>query len=321
MATIAFDQLEPWQEDYVKKKLPKHTLVFIDGSLSDKNVSQAKAADIFATFIYSKVGKDLIAKMPKVKLITTMSTGFDHIDLPFCAKKKITVCNVPSYGEHTVAEHTFALLLSVTRRIVESVQRTREGRFDFEGLLGTDIHGKTLGVVGTGKIGRNVAHIGGEGFGMKVLAYDAFPNKEWAKECGIEYVPFEKLLAQSDVITFHVPLLPETTHMLNRKNISKVKKGAIVINTARGAVVETAALVEGLNKGILRGVGTDVLEEECDIKEGTTSKTCSILLSDPRAYITPHSAFYSREALQRILDTTVDNINAFLAGKPANTVK
>jgi D-lactate dehydrogenase len=320
MATIAFVDLEQWEQEYAKKKLKGHTLLFFD-QLTPQNVTKARDAEIVATFIYSKYGKEILNRLPKLKFVATMSTGFDHIDLKTCAARKITVSNVPTYGEHTVAEHTFALMLSVTRRIVESVERTRSGRFDFEELLGTDLFGKTLGVVGTGKIGRNVAHIGGEGFGMKVIAYDVIKNEEWAKECGVQYVPFDKLIAEADFISFHVPLLPETTHMLSRKNISKVKKGAIVINTARGAVVETAALVEGLNKGILRGVGTDVLEEECDIKEGKTSKTCSILLSHPRAYITPHSAFYSIEALQRIMDTTIENINAFLKGKPANVVK
>lgn len=321
MATIALVELEPWEKEYLKKKLTSHKLIFIDEKLNEKNAAKAKEAEIAAVFIYSKLTKEVLEQLPNLKLITTMSTGFDHIDLKECTARGITVCNVPAYGDHTVAEHTFALLLAVTRRIVESVERTRSGRFEFEGLLGKDLHGKTLGVVGTGKIGRNSAHVGGEGFGMKVLAYDVIKNEEWAKECGVKYVPFETLLAESDVITFHVPLLPETRRMLNTKNISKVKKGAYIINTSRGGVIETQALIDGLNKGILAGVGLDVLEEECDIKEGMQPKTCSTLLSHPRAIITPHSAFYSVEALQRIMDTTTDNIAAFLDKKPTNIVK
>jgi len=317
MATIAFYSLEPWHKDYLKARLGKHKLILNTGTPSAKNI--AKDADAIAVFIHSPVTKELLAKMPNVKLVTTMSTGFDHIDLAACKKKGITVCNVPAYGDHTVAEHTFALLLNVTRKITDSVQRTRSGKFDFEGLLGTDLYGKTLGVVGTGKIGRNVAHIGGA-FGMKVIAFDVIQNKEWAAECGVQYVPFEKLIAESDVISFHVPLLKETTHLLNTKNISKVKHGAVVINTARGGIIETQALVDGLNKGILSGVGLDVLEEECELKEGKTPKVCSLLLRHPRAYITPHSAFYSKEAVQRILDTTVENINAFLAKKAIHVV-
>ena len=334
MATIAFVSVEPWHKDYLKSRLAKHKAVFLDDGFTPAGLAKAKDADVLAVFIYSKVTEEVLAKLPKLKLVTTMSTGFDHIDLAACAKKGIAVCNVPAYGDNTVAEHAFALILTVTRKIVESVERTRKGHFEFEGLLGIDLKGKTLGVVGTGRIGRNVAHIGGEGFGMKVLAFDVMKNEDWAKECGVQYVPIEKLYAESDIITFHVPLLKETTRMLNRKNIAKVKKGAIIINTARGAVIETQALVDGLKKGILSGVGLDVLENECAMKEAHATlpdakEVClpkeveaeMELLKNPRAYVTPHSAFYSREAVQRILDTTTDNIAAFLAKKPANLVK
>ncbi len=335
MATIAFFELEPWQKDYVRKRLGKHTLVFVDDKLTPETVSKAKGADAIAVFIYSKVDKSAVSRMPKLKFVTTMSTGFDHIDLKACSARKIAVSNVPAYGDITVAEHTFALILAVTRRIVDSVARTRKGRFEFEGLCGTDLNGKTLGVVGTGRIGRNVAHIGGCGFGMKVIAYDIYPNEKLAKECGFRYVPFEKLLAESDVITFHVPLTKETTHMLNKKNLNKVKKGAVLINTSRGAVIETGAILEGATKGIFSGVGLDVLEEECAIKEETEllskgfKKSCDVktllaehvLLAQPNVYITPHSAFYSKEALQRILDTTISNIESFLKKSPQNLVK
>lgn len=321
MATIVFYAIEPWHKEYLQKQLKKHKLIFIDEPLSEANAARAKDADVLGLFVFSRATKERLEQMPKLRLITTLSTGFDHIDLDHCAKKRIIISNVPAYGDRTVAEHTFGLLLNVTRKLFESIERTRSGRFDFTNLLGTDLHGKTLGVVGTGKIGRNVAHIANEGFGMKVIAYDIIKNEEWAKECGIQYVPFDKLLAESDMITFHVPLTKETTHLLNRDNISKVKKGAIIINTARGGIIETAALVDGLTKGILAGVGLDVLEEECDLREGKAPKTCSLLVSHPRAYITPHSAFYSKEALLRILDTTVENIESFLKGKPINLVK
>jgi D-lactate dehydrogenase len=334
VATIAFISVEPWHKDYLQSKLKGHKAVFIDEPLTVTNASKAKDADILAVFIYSPITAALIAKLPNLRHVTTMSTGFDHIDLKACAKRGIAVSNVPAYGDNTVAEHTFALMLTVTRKIVESVERTKRGHFEFEGLLGMDLKGKTLGVVGTGRIGRNVAHIGGEGFGMKVIAFDVFQNKEWAKECGVEYVPLDRLYAESDVISFHVPLTPDTTKLLNVKNISKVKKGAIVINTARGQVIETKALVDGLKKGILSGVGLDVLENECAIKEkhpmlADSKEVClpkelkyeMELLKHPRAYVTPHSAFYSKEAVQRILDTTCENIAAFAAKKPVNLVK
>jgi D-lactate dehydrogenase len=336
VATIAFFELEPWQKDYVKRKMRKHTLVFVDEKLTAKTAEKAKGADAVAVFIYSTVSRDVLAKLPKIKLITTMSTGFDHIDLKACKGKKCLVCNVPTYGDVTVAEHTFALMLAVSRKVVQAVERTRQGSFEFTGLMGTDLKGKTLGVVGTGKIGRNVAHIGGEGFGMKVIAHDMFPNKVLAKECGFTYVPFDKLLAESDVITFHVPLTKETTHMLNKKNLSKVKKGAILINTSRGAVLETGAILEGVVKGIFSGVGLDVLEEEGVMKEELellgkpkgmskidyrTLLEEHVLVEQPNVIITPHSAFYSKEALIRIMDTTIENIEGFLSKKPVNVVK
>jgi D-lactate dehydrogenase len=335
MATIAFAELEPWEKGYVKNKLNKHKIIFIDDPLKPENAAKAKGADILAVFIHSKVSKDILKKLPKVKLVTTMSTGFDHIDLKECAKKKIIACNVPAYGDITVAEHTFALILALSRKIVDAVERTRKSHFNVDGLCGFDLKGKTLGVVGTGKIGRNVAHIGAAGFGMKVIAHDMFPNYDLAKECGFTYVPLDKLLSESDVITFHVPLTKESTHLLNMKNISKVKKGALLINTSRGAVIETKAIVDGLRRGILSGVGLDVLEEECDIKEEKEllceeyKKTCDyqtlleqhVLLEMPNVYITPHSAFYSKEALQRILDTTIENIECFLNKKQVNVVK
>lgn len=335
MATIAFFEVEPWQKDCVRNRLKKHKLVFIDDALKPENAAKAKGADILAVFIHSTIDKKMLSLLPKVKLVTTMSTGFDHIDLKECARRKIIACNVPAYGDITVAEHTFGLILAISRKIVDAVERTRKAHFEIEGLCGFDLNGKTLGVVGTGRIGRNVAHIGSCGFGMKVIAHDIYPNEKLAKECGFKYVPFEKLLAESDVITFHVPLTKETTHMLNMRNVGKIKKGAVLINTSRGAVIETRALVEGISKGLLSGVGLDVLEEECAIKEETEllskgfKKACDIktllaehvLLEQPNVYITPHCAFYSKEALQRILDTTIANIESFLKKSPQNIVK
>lgn len=335
MATVAFFELEPWEKEYVKSKMKKHKLIFIDDKLTPQTAVKAKTADAVSVFIYSKVGKDVLSKLPKVKVIATRSTGFDHIDLKVCKGKKCMVCNVPTYGDVTVAEHTFALTLAVARNIVNAVERTRKGSFEFEGLMGTDLQGKTLGVVGTGRIGRNAAHIGSCGFGMKVIAYDMFPNEKLAKECGFKYVPFNKLLSESDVITFHVPLTKETTHMLNKRNLKYVKKGAILINTSRGGVIETGAILEGVVKKIFSGVGLDVLEGETAMKEELELLSASneekidmktllqehVLVEQPNVIITPHSAFYSKEALMRIMDTTMENIDAFLSKKPVNVVK
>jgi D-lactate dehydrogenase len=262
-----------------------------------------------------------------------MSTGFDHVDLDACRKKNVVACNVPAYGDNTVAEHAMALLLAIARKLVPSIERTRKGDFSLDGLRGFDLKGKTLGIIGTGRIGRNVAHYA-ESFGMKVIAFDKFPNEELAKECGFTYMPLDQVLAESDVISMHLPENPETHHIINTDNVRKIKKGCVLINTARGGLVETSAILLGLKEGIFSACGLDVLEEERAIKEETElldetfQKTGDLktlleehmLLKHPKVIVTPHNAFNSTEALMRILDTTIDNINAFFAGVPKNKI-
>jgi len=333
MAKIAFFELEPWEKDYIKEHLKGHELIFVDDHLDDLNVSKAADCEAIAIFIYSQMTKAILGRLPKLKLITTMSTGFDHIDLEVCKECNITVCNVPTYGENTVAEHTMALLLAISRKIIPSVERTRRSSYDLTNLRGFDLKGKTIGVVGTGKIGKHVIKYA-KAFDMKVLAYDKFPDEAFAKEMDYEYVELDKLLSESDVISLHLPFLKETEHIINKKNIRKIKKGCVLINTARGGLVETEALLMGIKEKILKSCGLDVLEEEAAIREekellhetfkrAVDLKTMlegHILLDLDNVYITPHNAFNSTEALQRILDTTINNINSFLSGVPQNTV-
>jgi D-lactate dehydrogenase len=258
--------------------------------------------------------------------------GFDHIDVEFCRQKGIVVSNVPTYGAHTVAEHTFALILAISRKIVPAVEKARKGEFTPEGLEGFDLFGKTLGVVGTGHIGKNVCEIA-LAFGMKVLAFSRSEDSNLVSK-GVKYVPLEVLLTGSDIITLHLPHTKETEHIINMGNIEKIKKGAILINTARGALVETQAILEALEKGILQSAGLDVLEEEIGLKEerelltseflkNTDIKTNllnHVLLTRDDVVITPHNAFNSKEALIQIIDTTVANIKAYLSNTPQNTV-
>lgn len=335
MAKIVFFNVEDWEKPFLKKALEKHSTVFVDEDLTEENAAEYKDVEIASVFIYSDVNKKVLEKMPKLKLVTTMSTGFDHINLKACKQRGITVCNVPAYGVNTVAEHTFGLILTVSKKLHESIERTRKGDFRLEGLMGFDLQDKTLGVIGTGKIGGNVACIGAKGFGMNVIAYDPKPNKALAKKCGFAYVSFNELLKKSDIITIHCPLTPKTKHLINTKTLSKIKKGTVLINTARGRIVQTSAILEGLKKGVFSAVGLDVLEEECGIKEEREllheafRKKCDlktlleehVLMGQPNAYITPHNAWYSKEAVQRILETTVKNIQSFLKNKPVNTVK
>jgi D-lactate dehydrogenase len=265
-------------------------------------------------------------------LIVTRSTGFDHIDIEECKKRGVTVCNVPSYGENTVAEHTFALILSLSRNICKACIRRFEHDASIEGLEGFDLKGKTIGVIGTGQIGLHVIRIA-KGFGMNVVAYDVRENRLLSEVLAFEYISLENLLAKSDVITLHVPYIKATHHLMNKDTFKLVKKGAILINTSRGAIVDTEALIEALDNKILAGAGLDVVEGEELIKEEKQllheSKNLEVLTSFVRDHIlldkdnvvfTPHIAFYSKEALERILETTVENIAAFVSGNPQNVV-
>lgn len=330
---IAFFELEPWEEEYLRKRINGHSVKFFKGHLDAASVVKARGFDCICTFIYSKIDKKILSHLQKLKLLVTMSTGYDHIDIKECKKRGVTVCNVPEYGSNTVAEHTFALMLALSRNIVESVERTRRGNFSLDGLRGFDLNGKTLGVVGVGRIGRNVIKMA-KAFNMNVLANDCHPKKGLAKELGFAYATLPQLLAKADIITLHAPLNKETYHLINKHNIKRLKKGVVLINTARGGLVETETLLEALKKGIISYAGLDVLEEECFIKEEKQllsdifKKECDIktaleqhvLLTQDNVIITPHNAFNSVEALQRILDTTVKNIYAFARKKPVNTV-
>ncbi len=330
---IAFYEVEDWEEEYLKKKLNGHVLKFSNEKLSLENAPQIKDFDAVSVFIYSKIDEQIIREIPSLKLITTRSTGFDHIDLEKCKKQGITICNVPSYGENTVAEHTFALILSLSRNMCKACIRRFEQNFSIEGLEGFDLKGKTIGVIGTGQIGLHVIRIA-KGFGMNVLAYDVRQNKLLSEVLGFEYVTLEDLLARSDVITLHVPYMKATHHLMNKDTFKLVKKGAILINTARGSIVDTEALIEALGNKTLAGAGLDVFEGEEVIKEEkqllydpknlevlNSLVKDHILLSKDNVVFTPHIAFYSKEALERILETTVENIAAFISGKPQNVVQ
>src|SRR3989344_3162966 len=243
---IAFFEIEDWEKEYLRIKIKNQKLIFLKEVLDEKTTDLVKDADIISIFIYSKINKEILNKLKKAKAIITRSTGFDHIDINECKKRKILVLNVPFYGENTVAEHTFALILTLSRKIHKSYERTIRGNFSLEGLMGFDLKGKTIGIVGLGRIGRHVARIA-KGFEMNILVYDVKRNNKLQKELGFKYTTFDNLL--------------------NSKNIKLIKKGAYIINTARGGVIETEALVKALTNKDLKGAALDVLEEEGLIKE------------------------------------------------------
>lgn len=324
MAKIAFFELEKWEEEYIRQALKDKDLFISRDKLTKDNLSSAKDASILSTFIFSTLNREILSQLPHLKYIATLSTGFDHIDTDFCKEKGIIVSNVPSYGEHTVAEHTFALILALSRKLIPSIEKTKKGDFSLEGLRGFSLYGKTLGVIGAGHIGKRVIEIA-KCFGMKVLVFTKHQKSSTS---------LEQLLSSSDVITIHVPYNSDTHHLINMKNIRFFKKGSILINTARGGIVETQAILEGLERGILMGAGLDVLEEECNLREekelltNEFLKSCDIktqllnhvLLTRNDVIVTPHNAFNSREALLQILQTTVSNIQSFLQGNIINRV-
>ena len=316
---IIYFTKEAWEEDYFKQKLPGFDVVCITGSLQDALVSGKLEkdfdAEIISLFVNSSVGAAELERFRGLKLIATRSTGFDHVDVGAAKARGVSVATVPAYGANTVAEFAFALILALSRRVCEAHARTAaEHALSQEGLRGFDLAGKTLGIVGCGHIGAHVAQIAA-GFGMHMLVYDERHDDALAQKLGFKYTSLSELLAASDIVTLHAPYTPQTHHLINRENIGSLKKGAYLINTARGALVETEALVGALRSGALAGAGLDVLEDEKTLTEEER-----FLAEHPRVIVTPHIAFDTDEAVLRIVDTTVENIQTFADGSPQNLV-
>jgi len=312
-------------------------ITIYEEKLDENNIEKAKDADVISVFINSVIDKKIIDLLPNLKFIATRSTGFDHIDVVSCLARGIQVSNVPAYGSHTVAEFAFALLLSLSRKVFDAGRQLKEeGDFSIYPLEGFDLFGKTLGVIGTGKIGKNSIKIA-KGFGMNVIAYDLYPDMNFATENGFVYKTLDEVLSASDVVTLHAPYTKENHHLINKENVSKMKKGIYLINTARGELIDTDALIWGLKEGIIAAAGLDVMEGERELKEemeilsspekSERVKDYKTLLEDrvliemPNVIITPHIAFYSKEAQMEIIKTTVDNVKGFVADAPQNLLK
>ena len=308
--------------------LTGHEVVFVQEPLSLQNAGLAAGAEAIAVFVDCDVSKAVIDAMPGVKLIVAESTGTDHIDMTYAKEKSIKVANVPGYGVSSVAEFTFGLMLNLSRHINFASQEVREsGTFDVRAFQGFDLQGKTLGIVGTGRIGMHVAEIA-RGFGMKIIAFDVHPDATRAAELGFTYVSLLELAAQADVITLHVPYMKETHHLINAEVFARMKQGVILINTARGEVVDTVAFIDALRSGKVAGAGLDVLEGERELhKEGTIIKMQvspehdlrplvgdHMLMDMPNVIVTPHIAFHSKEADMDRGSRAVDAIAEYVAG-------
>lgn len=326
-----FGLKEQEKKDYFINSLASHQVTFIDQDLDEQSLPKEMDFDIISVFVGSKLTQKVIDSFPKLKMVAIRATGFDNVDTNYATEKGIIVTNVPSYGSHTVAEFTFGLILSLSRKIHQAISKVKdEVEFNHEGLKGFDLYGKTLGVVGTGKIGTNVIKIA-KGFGMIILAHDAYPNKQLEEAFECRYVSLDELLISSDIVTIHVPSSPSTHHLLNLSNILKMKKGSLLINTSRGDVIATDALYKAISENHLAGAGLDVLEEENSLGENLTKEEfeplmmknileISQLIKHPNVIVTPHTAFYTTEAEQAIMQTTIENINKFVTGSPTNVV-
>ena len=294
-----------------------HDLRFFKARLEPKTSPLAVESGAVCAFVNDLLDRPTLTALAGlgVRLIALRSAGFNHVDLVAARELGLTVTRVPDYSPYAVAEHAVALLLTLNRKIHRAYNRVRESNFSLEGLVGFDLHGKTVGIVGTGKIGAVFAKIMA-GFGCRLLAFDAFPRADLP----VTYVDAARLLAESDVISLHVPLLPETRHFLNAKTIAQLKPGAFIINTSRGALIETQALVNALKSGHIGGAALDVYEEEAGIFFHDLSgkvlqdDVLARLISLPNVLITSHQAFLTREALANIARTTLETITAFERG-------
>lgn len=332
MKIVVFET-EPWEQKAFDELKVRNEVILLESKLSSENAAEYSDADVISTFIYSDLDEQILEQFTNLKLIATRSTGFDHIPMPYCQENNILVSNVPEYGDSTVAEHVFGLLLALSHNLVEAVDRTRRGDFSLRGLRGFDLQGKTLGVIGTGSIGQYVIQIA-HGFNMNVIAYDVNPRKELAEEHNFQYLPMDDLLSSSDILTLHIPANEHTYHFISDDAFSKMKDGIVLINTSRGSVVHIEALARALSTGKVAAAGLDVLPEEPTIREESellrsffreqhnlqTLLAGHVLLRLRNVIITPHNAFYTQEAIWRILDTTVENIQSFLEGNPRNVV-
>ena len=320
---IAHLGLADWEKSILQNQLSQHQHLFFktveDFSVSELN-QNLDEIEVLTVFIHNHLSAEILAKMPKLKLIVTRSTGFDHIDLDYAQKHQIPVCNVPSYGENTIAEYSFALLLALARHIPELAYRSGECRFDYEGLRGFDLAGKTIGIIGAGKIGLHANKIA-KGFGMKVLVYDVFKNHFLEEVLGFDYTNLNNLLENSDIISVYAPYLPSTHHILNESSFAKMKKGVVIINTSRGQLIDTLALVKNLDNGTVSACGLDVVEDESDLLNCKANPFLEDLVKRKNVIFTPHSGFFTKDAQERILQQTIENITSFTQGKLQNIVK
>lgn len=323
MKTVAFYDTKPYDREYFERNPDSGRLKwqFHDFRLSAQTVASARGADAVCVFVNDRPDAGCLEALRGlgVGLIALRCAGFNNVDLAAARRLGMRVVRVPAYSPHAVAEHTVGLLLTLNRKIHRAYNRVREYNFSLSGLVGFDLFGKTVGVVGTGRIGRIAAQIF-RGFGSKVMAYDPMPQQEWAVEHGVTYADLDTVLAAADILTLHLPLTPETHHLLGERNLERMKPGAFIVNTSRGKLIDSAALIRHLKSGHIGGVALDVYEEEEGVffedHSGSMMQDdeLALLISFPNVLITSHQAFLTHEALTEIARVTTDNLVRWDAG-------
>jgi len=329
---IAFFECMPRNIELFSQHLQEHELKFFAENLDEKHLPEILDCEIISVANYSPVTKEIIQKLTNTKLITCRSTGFNNIDAKACQERGILVSNTPGYGDDTVAEFTFTLMLMLLRHAYQACCRAKSNDFSWDGLRGNCLKGKTLGIIGTGKIGLKVIRIA-KGFGMNILAYNRTPIPAQAAELGFTYVSLETVLGESQIISLHIPSTVDTYHFINEENIKLVRPGTFLINTSRGEVLDTKALLWALDEGIIKAAALDVLEEERMLQEsrhpfqpGTSTEQLErfalnqYLLQREDVLITPHIGFNTEEAFQNMLNINLSNILSFINGRPENLV-
>ncbi len=325
MTAVSFYDTKPYDRDYLQRAAPEGSSTdgwhFHEFRLTAGTAATAAGSSAVCVFVNDVLDAACLQALAQhgVRHVALRCAGFNQVDLAAARECGIAVTRVPAYSPHAVAEHAVALLLTLNRKIHRAHNRVREFNFSLAGLVGFDLHGKTVGIVGTGKIGRCAAQIF-RGFGCRVLAYDPFPQVEWARESGVTYAALDEVVAGADILSLHLPLTPETFHLLNAETLGRMKHGAYLVNTSRGKLVDTHALIEVLKSGHLGGVALDVYEEEEGIffedlsGRALQDDDLARLISFPNVLITAHQAFLTHEALTEIARVTVENLHAGASG-------
>lgn len=318
MKTVAFFDTKAYDRDsFLKYGNEDINIRFFENKLNRDTVSMAACCDAVCVFVNDNIDKYVIEQLEKygVGLIALRCAGYNNVDLK-AARGRINVVRVPAYSPYAVAEHAVGMILLLNRKLHRAYIRTRDHNFSLEGLTGFDLHNKTVGVIGTGKIGQAFCKIA-EGFGMKILGYDPYEAKDFSGK----YVSLDELLNKSDIITLHCPLTKENRNIINSETVSKMKQGVFIINTSRGKLIDTSALIDGLKSGKVGAAGLDVYEEETSLffedysEEIIHDDTLSTLISMPNVLVTSHQAFLTKEALNAIAETTMNNLIDFFNGK------